>query len=378
MLAFLPWVTVDRAQTVRGYTLVPWRAGMLSPAGDSVLAAYTDTVGNPIRSATLVHFEGEPITGDLSVDRRAELFDFAMALTFTALTRRELCSRYGIHSYANSDSFRLVIQGFQEEAPGSFANSARRRCGHLLIGYAPGLLQYRRAPHVEQVKDYLIDTRLLGAVLDALASPKGAVYEEAIFSFNAANTDSDRTPEQHEVVALVGAFERLLQTKGNANELVPSVVGLVGALMPTDRGRHLARLNAFERQHGATNATGQRIISRSLLEAWIRDLYRVRNAFGHGRRTVDRETSWTSTGHLLLGAHLFPFVVLAALARDSLYQLSDDDSALLYAFPWVAGLRNPLRARLQRGPIWPMAIAAGRDEIRWNRAMAILNAKPKG
>jgi hypothetical protein len=377
MLAFLPWVTVSKPHTISRFALVPWRKGT-SPDVDGVLEPYIDRVDHHVESATLVHFAGEPLTRDLSEDERADLFDLAMALAFSALARRELCGRWGAVPYANSDSFRLVIQGFREGDPGSVAEVIRRRGGRVLAGYSHGTYQVRRPTHVDVLPRYELDATLVSSVLAALNSQGRVVYEESIFSFNNANTDSEQVPVQHEIVALVGALERLTEKSGKADPVARAVVDLLAPHLSPDRPRHLSRLNRFEALHGATGKDGQRIRSASVTEAWVRDLYRMRNAFGHGRRVHDRESPWTPEGHLVLGAHLFPLAVLVRLAKDGHYTLTDKDKSRIFAFPRLASLRQPLRWSIRRGSVWNDALKSANDELLFGRALAAMEAATRG
>jgi hypothetical protein len=108
------------------------------------------------------------------------------------------------------------------------------------------------------------------------------------------------------------------------------------------------------------------------MHAWLRDLYRVRNAFGHGRREYDRVAAWRLQSHLLLGAYLFPLAVMARLERDGFYKLTPDDKAKLAAFPWLVSLREPLRWRLRHGGVWNWAMEKAAEAERMRRALAAL------
>jgi len=370
MLAFFPWMAVRQATVIEPYELVPWSPGGASPAIEAILGSYTDRVGNPVSSATILRLREQALTRAYSDEERAALFEFAGVLGFTALARRTLCGRWG-QNYANTSSLALVIQAFVEESPGFIAEVSRRRGGRLTAGMPMKLFQVRIPPHVEHLKSFEPDAALAAAGLSALEGSAADEYAEAIFSFNAANTDSSQVPEQHEVVALVGALERLVGAKGSADDLALKLTGLLGPYLPTDRQMHLARRQAFESENGALR-NNQRIISASSLEAWARDLFRVRNAFGHGRRVNDRKSAWRAADHLLLGAHIFPLALVARLAKDGLYQLRDEELVGLHAIPRLLGLREPQRWRLQRGPIWRYAIDAAGDELRFRRAMSAL------
>lgn len=370
MLAFLPWATIKETTTVGRILLVPWKPSPQPNVVDQILHSYTDRVGNPVKSATLLHYSGEPPTRHLDEAERLELFELAAVLSFVALARRSLWGDWH-RPYANTHSFSLVIQAFDEANPTFLADVSRRRGGRLTAGFPRDLFQERMPGHVEPQRAFTIDLALVAALLAALNSPDRLRFEEALFSFNAANTDSNQVPEQHEIVALVGAFERLFQTSGKAEELAFAFTKLVAPYLSPDRPVHRTRINAFEAHHGAMR-DGQRILSSCVAEAWLRDLFRTRNAFGHGRRANNKTSGWSASGHLLLGAFVLPLTVMALLAEQRLYAMGDSDKADLFAFPYLASLRNPLRWSLRRGSLASKAAETGRSEFRFGRALATM------
>lgn len=375
MLAFFPWVTVSEPLTIERFTLIPWNKGTSADV-DGVLEPYMDRVGHQIESATLVHFANDSPTRDLNEDERADMFDLAMAVAFQALARRELCGRWGTE-YTNSDAFRLVIQGFREGDPGTVAIAARRRGGQVLAGYMRGTFQVHKPLHVDLLRHHKPDSGLVESILRALKSEDGTQYGECIYSFSTANTDSDQVRVQHEIVSLVGAFERLVDESGQGDRLARAVVDLLRPYFSADRPHHLSRMSRFEAMHGSWK-NGQRIISSCVVEAWVRDLYRTRNAFGHGRRVHDKESLWSPQGHLLLGAHLFPLAVLVRLANDGHYTLTEKDKSRIFAFPRLASLRQPLRWSIRRGSVWNDALESAEDKLRYERALAAMEAAMRG
>jgi hypothetical protein len=194
---------------------------------------------------------------------------------------------------------------------------------------------------------------------------------EPIASFNIANSDSSQTPVQHEVVSMIGAFERLVDSpSGKERDLVGPLVELVAPYLSTTRKcKRLASINRFEASHGAGT------VSASITEAWIRDFFHVRNAFGHGRRTPDRPTYWTPEAHLLFGAYLFPLAVLIRLGAAGFYRMSSHDTDCLLAFPYFVSLRKPLARRrnpaAQKPYLWKHALElASREVLRAQIAAA--------
>ena len=117
---------------------------------------------------------------------------------------------------------------------------------------------------------------------------------------------------------------------------------------------------------------GKRILSACVAEAWLRDLFRTRNAFGHGRRANNKNSGWTVSGHLLLGAFVLPLTVMALLSEQNLYKMGDDDKSDLFAFPYLASLRTPLRWSQMRGSLGRKALEVGRSDFSFVRALVAL------
>jgi hypothetical protein len=368
MLAFFPWFTIAAPTSIAGFVLTPHRLGS-SPDPqaktiDSILEAYVEPGGKSIGSATVIHFAERELTAELSQEDRAALFEFAEVVAFAGLARRTF---FGFGGYVNRDQFALIIQSFVSRDPRSVAITARRRDGHQLSGYPPGDYRTTRPPHVSNLTGYSIDVGLVGAVVRALGADMATPLGEPISSFNTANTDSNQTPVQHEVVAMIGAFERLVDSSGMEKDLVERLLKLVAPFLSTARKcKRLSSINRFEASKGSRTP-----ISTSITEAWIRDFFRVRNAFGHGRRAPDRPAYWTPEAHLLYGAYLFPLAALVRLKAAGLYELSTRDTDALLAFAYFVSLRNPFAHRRSRAAkkrdLWNHALEAASNESR--RAM---------
>lgn len=378
MLSFFPWYTAPEPKTIGRFQLVPYRPGSGTVANgaavDAVLAAYTERGDRPVESVTLVRLDGRDVTSPLSADDRAALFQFAEVVAFAALARRGFFG-FGF-GYVNRDNFRLIIQSIPEGGDGSVSTRARRRDGWCMTGYGPGDFRSMRPPHVSQGDNPPIDEAVAGGLLAALASEKAQPYEEAIFSFNAANTDSDQTPEQHEVVSTVGAFQQLLEASGTGEDIAEKLVLLLGPFFAPDTGRRT--LVALQRLHlDLPRKVGP---FGCVPYMWMRDFYHVRNPFGHGRRRQDKASFWTPMAHLLLGAYLLPLAMLVRLQKDGFYALSKSDRKRLFTFPFLARLRNPLaRKRNPAAPkryLWDRAMNAAREaRMRAETSEALKNLK---
>jgi hypothetical protein len=64
----------------------------------------------------------------------------------------------------------------------------------------------------------------------------------------------------------------------------------------------------------------------------MREFYRVRGAFAHGRLNPQQPMVWSPREHLILAAIAFPLLVKARLAQLGHYQLSREDQVQRNAF----------------------------------------------
>lgn len=302
------------------------------------------------------------------------MFQLAEVVAFTALSRREF---FLFSLYVNRDDFKLIIQRFSDSSPTGVSIIARHRDGQKLTGFGAGAFRSTRPSHANSPSNFKIDVALASALLAVAETPLWPRYEDAVYSFNSANTDRDDTPEQHEVVATVGAFQQVLAAEGRADAIASKLDDLLRPYLAADPvPSKVAAVRRFEeRRRGSQRGYTP---PRTMTEAWFRDFFLVRNAFGHGQRREDRPR-WNSSEHLLFAAYIFPFVVAASLAADGHYTLTDSERGKAWGFPYYLTLRHPFARR--RGIraasrfAWRMArdaiaSAERRDAIR--RAFEIL------
>lgn len=210
-IALLPWVAFRQTRTVGNVCLIPYRRGR-SPGDqphvsqatlDKILASYAENNGAPLADATLVEVDGHPMGTDLE-SCLDQLFLAEAAIGFAALSERRLF--HGNLSYVCFDNFKLVVQRFSQDAPGSVAFSTRRRDGATTTGWGAGRAPFVRPLHVHRSVDPPIDIVLAGVLLRrGLRELANAVNE-----FNRANTDSSDVPIHVELVMMKSAFEWLL------------------------------------------------------------------------------------------------------------------------------------------------------------------------
>jgi hypothetical protein len=231
-----------------------------------------------------------------------------------------------------------------------------------------------RAPHVPPLARLEVDRTIASGLLAALEAGRGGPYHASVVAFNAANGEGDHTSLAHELHALVGAFERLLESSAEEELLARLLALLEPHVAPARTPRRLGTLQRREA------AVGLPTPSPSIAAAWIRDLFRARRALAGGAAPA---SYWAPEAHLLLGAHLFPAALLARLAAEGFRPLTDVDRGTLLAFPYLASLRDPFARRRSLGArklhLWRCALeVAGRRLARLQVAEVLERARVAG
>jgi hypothetical protein len=246
---------------------------------DDALAPYRVSGKYPIRECTVLCLSDRPPIAIASEDEWGSLFPLVDALTFAALANR----RFFGHDYWNKDDLTFVVQGVQERGRGTLLD-VRRRDGTTRVHVT------RDAHIVVQPRHVLsrrveIDPALLSAATSAMLGDERNL-QEALISFNAANSDSPDVARETELVLMNGALERLFQIDvGKEHALVGAFMAHITpteSLAPVDVHRIVA-----------THAFRQRFDNVSTVrECWVRDFYRLRNDHAHGRRHASYPSCW--------------------------------------------------------------------------------------
>ena len=349
MLAFYPWLRIKSRCAVGPLELIPYeteKAAQFPSAVEQVLAPYKHSGGGRCETATLIKFASRELTDTLSDSQRSEIFNLTEIMAFASLADREFFSHGG---YMNKDNYACVIQGFREGSSG-VAITARRRDGET-TAYFPAEIYEVRCPSHVSIKELPATNTLTASLIKAYATPQWEKYDEAIQSYNRANTDSSQTSEQHEFVSLVGAFERLFQLPwGKEAALAQALKSSTETLgLPPSSPCDRLKSNEFYEK------------GNSVSEMWIRDLFQMRHTFAHGGTTLKESKLWTQLEHLLLGAFFFPLVVKIEMQRDGFYQLTDEDRRAVHTFTSLACCKKLFLD--QRNPNGP-------DEFPWQKIIS--------
>ena len=192
---------------------------------------------------------------------------------------------------------------------------------HAFFGTAYGQTLWRR----------LIFTN---ALIGYSAQPDSADWgrwQNAISCLNQANTDSDNIRHQVEWVLLCSAFEHLLSAKSNAKDVACKLAETFAS--PEELlAKDATRCSCQQKRDGC-----------SVRYQWMREFYRIRGDFAHGKLNTQQPTTWNHLEHLVLATIAFTLLVKSLLDKACKYKLTDNDRAQIDIFEKFADSPDFLR-----------------------------------
>jgi len=338
MLVFMPWCPIEKAYTVSDTAILPFERHTpidgLDDAGqcrvNAIMASYKDIEGKPIYKAAIVRYGSNSPIDDLNDEEIEIVQDLAVLACFCGLATREYFNSLG--PYCNTDCFNLHIQKFDKAD--FTALTVRRREGRTLSGWPIDNISITVPVHCHTIQGVSLDAELLKALIDYRAQPSNTDWgrwQNAISCFNQGNTDSDNIRHQIEWVLLCSAFEHLLSAKSNAKDIACK---FAKKLTPSDEllAKDAARLSMQQKNDG-----------KSVRYEWMREFYRIRGDFAHGKLNTQQPTTWNFLEHLVLATIAFPLLVKSLLNKACKYKLTDNDQAQIDVFEKFADTPDFLR-----------------------------------
>ncbi|MEJ5377239.1 MAG: hypothetical protein WHX93_11720 [bacterium] len=378
MISFLPWCRIDKAYDVGKIQILPFERhqpidGLDEAAQcrvNTILATYKTIEARPVDRAALVRYAGKSAIDDLNEDERETIHELVAIAAFCGLARREY---FKLGRYCNSDCFSLYIQKFDKAD--FTAITTRRREGQTLSGWPIDQIAITVPVHCHAVREVTLDETLLKALISHQAATGGddwAKWQNAITCFNQANTDSDNIRYQMEWVLLCSAFEHILGARPEARDVAAK---FSEAVVPTEP---LLARDATRRSYRWQD-NGQH-----LRYEWMREFYRIRGDFAHGRLNTQQAMMWNPLEHLVLATIAFPLVVKCLLKKAGCYELTDEDTVQIDAFEKLADTpefsRPPSDQRNNPDSHWSRICSDCSSKLTLRRVLGMLsredNASP--
>lgn len=361
-IQFLPWCRVARPCTAGDVHLIPFEHGHppegldapLSSQIEAILTSYRDLDGRPVRRAALVGFGAKRIVDDLTEDEIEITHECVELVCFSSLAQRDFFNDVG--PYSNSACFILYRQNFRADS--HFVGlTTRRREGRTLNGRSLASTVITIPVQVSPISTVAVDEALLaglGCFRDCASSEIWSRWQNAISCFNQANTDDDSTRYQAEWTFLCGAFERILNAQPNAEDVAAKFEAALQPVTPLKVGSARRKSDRWKNMEAP------------LRYEWMKEFYRIRGDFAHGRLDTRQPQVWRALEHLVLASVSFPLVVRQLLHREGTYDWTDEDWSQLDAFEALADsdfLNPPENQHSSMDSVWSRL----RQKARWDR-----------
>jgi len=321
MIAFFPWLKIKSNFDLGDITLITFNDSKPHEITESekriinerVIKHYLDRSNNPIDKCTIVLQKDKKIFEDFNEDEREFLFSFAEILAFSGLSKREFFG-FGF-GYCNRDDFNFVIQSFAKDSDG-VTMVTRRRDGSTKSFVSSDAYKITMPFNITS-NEVEIDINLAQALLQIQRKSPDIWFRfsDALFFFNRANTDSNQITEHQEIVMTISAFERFLDCRsGSEKELIEKFL----EVFTTEDSLDVSQSKRISNSGYKGNA-------KTLKEIWLRDFFRMRGEYAHGKRLSKRPIIWLPHEHLLLGSYVFPLLFKILLSKYGFYKLAEDD-----------------------------------------------------
>lgn len=367
MIAFMPWCKIEKTYDFGEITLIPFRRHEVMVGIDEtaqcrlnlILGTYQSIEGKQIDRATLVKYGSKSLIDELSEEEREAIHESITLASFCALAQREYFNSLG--PYCNNDCFTLYVQKF--DRADFTAITTRRREGETLSGWPIDDLAITIPIHCQTVRGITLDETLLKAFLihrTRSDQEEWARWQNAIACFNQANTDNETVPFQVEWVLLCSAFEHILQAASDYKDVARKFGDRVipsSPLLIKDATRKSARWTDDQ---------------ANLSYEWMKEFYRIRGDFAHGKLDSQQPVVWKTLEHLVLSTIAFPLLVRCLLAASGSYLLTDTDIAQINAFERFMDdpfLEAPHDARGSGDSYWSRHVSEAKMNLAHNHAI---------
>jgi hypothetical protein len=347
MISFMPWCRIDRDYDVGEVKIIPFRKDMpLQGLHDAeqdrlstILATYRSIEDEPVDHAAILQFAGRDVTDELAEEERERIFEAAELACFSGLANRQYFNPLG--PYCNSDCFAVYIQKF--DLSGFSVIQTRRREGATFNVWPIDRVSVTVPVHCHTIRDVSLDETLLKALTGQRArcdEEEWGRWRNALTCFNLANSDSEGTRLHVEWVLLCSAFEHILGARAEARDVAERFC------------EQFTPKTGLLAQDARRRSERWMFAGRQLAYEWIREFYRIRGDFAHGRLQIRQPAVWKKLEHVVLATIAFPLLAKSLLQKAGVYALSNEDLVQIEAFEKLADTEDFLRPPIdQRGSL---------------------------
>lgn len=332
LLQFMPWCPIDKVYHASEITIIPFdRDGQSDDLDElttcqirAILSSYKNIEGHPVEQVALIKYGDKPILADLNEDEIEITRECVDLVCFSGLANREYFNQLG--TYCNTDCFILYGQRFGDN-PSFMGLTSRRREGRNIDGRTLAETTFTIPVHASVIGEVNLEEKLLSSLINYRNSSLNndwSRWQNTISCFNQANTDNDTVRYQVEWVLLCSAFEHLLTAKSEAKDVSQKFADIFMPDLPLPVSKAKRKSNKWQNP------------DCHLRYEWIKEFYRIRGDFAHGKLKTRQPTTWEPLEHLVLATISFPLLVRVLLSKKGHYTLTNDDQAQMDAFEKIA------------------------------------------
>jgi hypothetical protein len=341
----MPWCPIKKFYTAGEISIIPFGRdegamnfdALITNQIKTILSSYKNIEGHPIERAALIKYGDKPILSDLTEEEIDITSEYLDLICFSGLANREF---FRSGNYCNTDCFIRYIQNFNKDLD-FIGITSRRREGRTMDGRDLSETVFSIPVHSSTIGEIEFAEPLLLSLInfrkDSTRKEWGQ-WQNAILCFNLANTDSDAFRHQVEWIFLCSAFEQLLSADSNAKDVVTK---FSENFIPN---KPLKVRNAKRKSQRWKNP------ERDIRSEWMREFYRVRGDFAHGKLNTGQQPSWNPLENLVLASISFPLLVKVLLAKKEFYKFTEEDQIMINIFESLADkyFLNPIPDRRTR------------------------------
>jgi hypothetical protein len=224
--------------------------------------------------------------------------------------------------------------------------------------------------HVSTVAQVSLAAGLINSLVvfrEHASDHKWSRWQNAISCFNQANTDNDAIRYQVEWVLLCSAFEHILEARPQAEDVAQKFTDT--AVPSTPLLARDAKRNSAQKKWN---------VKRPLRYEWMKEFYRIRGDFAHGKLKTQQTAVWSALEHIVLETIAFPLLVSCLLQKDGKYELTDGNQAQINAFERLADelfLERPANQKSSKDSIWSRLLEKAKSDLVKAKILEVLKAK---
>ncbi|MEM2125861.1 MAG: HEPN domain-containing protein, partial [Candidatus Methanosuratincola sp.] len=327
-IALLPWLIIEDEVVIGEVHFVPFKRRSKSSnvpfvsqeCARKIMSVYKDIDGRVIDRAVLAYHENQGTKGQLPEALFEEIFEASNILAFSALSEKEYFSQLGENKSINSAYFRTIFQRFQEPCK-DVSYKTRTLDGTITnIDEMKRLKISKPLQCIVKPVDmdrFKFNDDLIQALYNAkFGNDRCKRLKGAISQFLSATKCDDWIAREQEYLDLIISYERLFDGVNSATDFADKISQILD---------EYGSVKLLDSKRLSMKSVTKKNQSRFLHYEFLKESYKLRNIYAHGKSIGNMSLIWTEREHYIFGCWMFPLVVKKILQDEGYYVLSDYD-----------------------------------------------------